>query len=278
MGPRASARGNFIFWQRFFLHISASMGPRASARGNRFRRTVIDVFSYASMGPRASARGNWRGCWRTRSPATRFNGAARVRTRKSETSYEVGQMVKPLQWGRARPHAEMRPQHPRAHRLHALASMGPRASARGNRKTRRPSAASSPCFNGAARVRTRKSSSLILDIASSGLLQWGRARPHAEISPKVCTPSRALSASMGPRASARGNSRITARPPREPLLQWGRARPHAEIGKPWDTTPATPPLQWGRARPHAEIGSVNRLGRHDTLLQWGRARPHAEMG
>ncbi len=180
------------------------------------------------MGPRASARGN-------------------------ASAPEGSEPYHALQWGRARPHAEI--------------------------PSRRSWAANAwSCFNGAARVRTRKCGVTAPQAWANALLQWGRARPHAEIClPQIssCSPDR---------------------------LQWGRARPHAEISvTDWFETPEQIELQWGRARPHAEIQrrrGAAKLGRFasmgprasargnrehgamdyiDKVLQWGRARPHAEI-
>ncbi len=134
MGPRASARGNTkvdgkyvkdgykLQWGRARPH--AEIGRRHRARAAR---------DLASMGPRASARGN-------------------STSAMSPTSFEHG-----LQWGRARPHAEIGGR--RARRTGRRgASMGPRASARGNWGNLPACDGAGHCFNGAARVRTRKSS------------------------------------------------------------------------------------------------------------------------
>ncbi len=230
MGPRASARGNHVRHDRLHPHVSASMGPRASARGNLQTRLDAAAFAdTASMGPRASARGNrslrgrkpgrkngfngaarvrTRKCdrrGRPRRPRTRFNGAARVRTRKFE-AYAVANLVA------------------------KMASMGPRASARGNDAPSARSSAGLQRFNGAARVRTRKWSSNGASRSLHQLLQWGRARPHAEIFKRGLEREHPERASMGPRASARGNITICqAASALISQLQWGRARPHAEI-------------------------------------------------
>ncbi len=144
---------------------------------------------------------------------------------------------------------------PRSASRHRQASMGPRASARGNgsetyKKLRRPPQ-----------------------------LQWGRARPHAEIGWFYRKWNQVQTASMGPRASARGN-RIRSVYSRwgTSRLQWGRARPHAEIAHgsklAWYSLRE---LQWGRARPHAEMRLDQMQEQINSVLQWGRARPHAEM-
>src|SRR5437667_7263087 len=103
-----------------------------------------------------------------------FNGAARVRARKSGAL-----RGNRLQKGDASmgPRAFARGNKPsHLFTLHrSVASMGPRAFARGNRaRWVRPSMCQ-PRFNGAARVRARKCRAhlnLLLNIAE---LQWGRA-------------------------------------------------------------------------------------------------------
>ncbi len=107
MGPRASARGNIVFRDEALDEWALQWGrARPHAEMPKGRERGCKPFGLASMGPRASARGN-RALNPARFPRIRFNGAARVRTRKYylEVGWKV-QLYK-LQWGRARPHAEM---------------------------------------------------------------------------------------------------------------------------------------------------------------------------
>src|SRR5579885_2501817 len=61
------------------------------------------------------------------------------------------------------------------------------------------------------------------------------------------------SASMGPRARARGNLYGSLRIDPLSLLQWGRERALAEISRLSSPHPSAPRLQWGRERALAEI-------------------------
>ncbi len=155
MGPRASARGNQTYGRGIPIFGKASMGPRASARGNLAAGPARGAIRLASMGPRASARGNACPTMRPYGRGHRFNGAARVRTRKSHL---LGRQS-----------------------LHPLASMGPRASARGN------TAGSQSTSQALAKLqwgRARPHAEIAGHKTSARLgssLQWGRARPHAEI-------------------------------------------------------------------------------------------------
>ncbi len=180
------------------------MGPRASARGNADDARGAIAHRTASMGPRASARGN--------TPRESASSPASL-----------------LQWGRARPHAEIPILRGELH-LVFQASMGPRASARGNVS----------CGDGHSygisvlqwgRARPHAEINVPVGLQTRGFtLQWGRARPQAEMRVFQHRRRQPQVASMGPRASARGNHARRAggcvRPGR---LQWGRARPHAEI-------------------------------------------------
>ncbi len=159
---------------------TASMGPRASARGNSLLETPIASAMHASMGPRASARGNQRRGLEHRCSPARFNGAARVRTRKSSRpsrSPAPGRCFNGAARVRTRKCERLAPDDSLDHH----ASMGPRASARGNL------------------ANERKTHEEALE------LQWGRARPHAEIGARGIEQNSESIASMGPRASARGN-------------------------------------------------------------------------
>ena len=203
-GPRASARGN----RRLIRHLPhrklASTGPRASARGNDIAAPPRRASSLASMGPRASARGN------ASQPGSADDGGFA------------------LQWGRARPRAEMG----RVKRACEWdASFNGAARVRARKLSPGP-----PClwpprrFNGAARVRARKLSPGSALFVATSALQRGRARPRAEMMARLnqlqaagrsfngaarvrarkCSVMQAqlppaCTASTGPRASARGN-------------------------------------------------------------------------
>ncbi len=132
--------------------------------------------------------------------------------------------------------------------------MGPRASARGN-----------------AFIMARV-------IVPSGMLQWGRARPHAEIIAGGGFPVAASHASMGPRASARGNREILAGLRSDLIASMGpRASARGNIVDKEKLAQEFITLQWGRARPHAEISQLGISPSRMPALQWGRARPHAEI-
>src|SRR6266545_1915468 len=182
--------------------VKASIGPRASARGNGFRRDEGGEEKAASIGPRASARGNQRSAF----PLT---------------------PVRKLQLGHARPRVETRCTG-RESVEGLAASIGPRASARGNealvqgrrRPDRlqlghaRPRVETSPQieertamerFNWATRVRAWKLTipdSTKLPLKSfnwaTRVRAWKQNRLQAE-------QNKLLLASIGPRASARGN-------------------------------------------------------------------------
>ncbi len=255
MGPRASARGNRAGICAPTSSGAASMGPRASARGNHKRNSaggsLVGCFNgaarvrtrksrgragcgfrgRASMGPRASARGNDSHQRRRNSRHERFNGAARVRTRKCGSPSLQMRAANWLQWGRARPHAEMASSARPARRLmlsfngaarvrtrksehrssyclaSRKASMGPRASARGNRTNLARKRVSMCRLQwGRARPHAEIWHRVPWTSSPSSALQWGRARPHAEIPVPRRQPLRRRRASMGPRASARGNN------------------------------------------------------------------------
>ncbi len=84
-------------------------------------------------------------------------------------------------------------------------------------------------------------------------------------------------ASMGPRASARGNEGHLAARAALSVLQWGRAHLRAEIGERSATVEAAKKLQWGRAHLRAEIRSGWRRNSAAVELQWGRAHLRAEI-
>src|SRR5579883_2939116 len=157
-----------------------------------------------------------------------FNGAASARSRKC-FKYPGGSLpCSMLQWGRERALAEMHLRD-QAHRQRPEASMGPRARARGNEiettvavpyrmlqwgRERALAEMGWPgqgCalargFNGAASARSRKSFTEDLYATVRFWLQWGRERALAEMNPRRTCLARRWSASMGPRARARGNS------------------------------------------------------------------------
>src|SRR5579883_1115431 len=164
-----------------------------------------------------------------------FNGAASARSRKSEGYDRL--------------------------RGRNVASMGPRARARGNGTRRRCRNSQKFSFNGAASARSRKCPRLPSQPAYHRLqwgreralaemvrdeerrlkgkeLQWGRERALAEIEQLSDIRARLRGASMGPRARARGNPWTVGTGLGTVLLQWGRERALAEI--PPATSPPPP--------------------------------------
>ncbi len=134
-----------------------------------------------------------------------FNGAARWCARKVRAIWWMPSRTSTLQWGRALVRAEGRGSCHSADHPAELASMGPRAGARG----RSPSGSvggilNRRSFNGAARWCARKgtSASAVMRFSASfnGAARWcarkGPARPPV--------PAVGCRASMGPRAGARG--------------------------------------------------------------------------
>src|SRR5579884_804840 len=256
----------------------ASMGPRPIGRGNtKGTGAATPSRRLASMGPRPIGRGN-AARLRGRVPlAGRFNGAATDRSRKSPCTPFGAVGWRPLQWGRDRSVAEIRPTD----------------STTGNTK---------PGFNGAATDRSRK----LLPTArarrwNSGL-QWGRDRSVAEICPAALPRRMVLRASMGPPPIGRGNPLA----PRRPLAggesfngaathrsrkcePFPRARPRrlrfngaatdrsrkfAPLGKErhTDGEASMGPRPIGRGNPSAAAPSSA-----SAALQWGRDRSVAEM-
>ncbi len=163
--------------------LRASMGPRAIARGDLRKRAPCTGDRGASMGPRAIARGDPdRSEYAIRSLQC-FNGAAGDRPRRfdraaaqrmqqealqwgrgrspAEINCASSSSVVPagLQWGRGRSPAEMGASHHDVVPSIRLASMGPRAIARGDVVTTK------------GKQKGKK-------------LQWGRGRSPAEIAGK----------------------------------------------------------------------------------------------
>ena len=184
------------------------MGPRAFARGDAgVREAERQRMKWASMGPRAFARGDtltrdemlaavkslqW---GRELSPAEmdqRTAGFERLKMLQwgrelspAEMSWRVCRRVtiRPsLQWGRELSPAEMSGT-ASASELSDIASMGPRAFARGDINVKSPAK------------------------PSEDLLQWGRELSPAEIGRASVARITTIFASMGPRAFARGDAR-----------------------------------------------------------------------
>ncbi len=170
------------------------------------------------MGPRSCERGNCGRMGGGAQSASRFNGAALVRARKSRAQETERKYHTLLQWGRARASAEIR-----------RTPVTPRSTL--------------PCFNGAALVRARKWADTLTHASLNRiLLQWGRARASAEIGRLPVYPGQSPLASMGPRSCERGNDvkNEIAKLEKE-SLQWGRARASAEISviaRPLDGLPS----------------------------------------
>src|SRR5579885_2248949 len=131
-----------------------------------------------------------------------FNGAASARSRKSEGYDRL--------------------------RGRNVASMGPRARARGNGTRRRCRNSQKFSFNGAASARSRKCPRLPSQPAFQRL-QWGRERALAEI------------------------RKVTHRRAADTRLQWGRERALAEMVRDEERRLKGKELQWGRERALAEI-------------------------
>ena len=179
-----------------------------------------------------------------------FNGAASARSRKSEGYDRL--------------------------RGRNVASMGPRARARGNGTRRRCRNSQKFSFNGAASARSRKCPRLPSQPAFQRL-QWGRERALAEI------------------------RKVTHRRAADTRLQWGRERALAEMVRDEERRLKGKELQWGRERALAEIEQLSDIrarlrgasmgprarargnpwtvgtGLGTVLLQWGRERALAEI-
>src|ERR1017187_4837106 len=205
----------------------------------------------ASMGPRARARGNGPSPRRARARALGFNGATSARSWKSQFDAASYCISGALQWGHGRPLVEIRLTrvrratgatlqwgHERAlvemwwegagPDATTVASMGPRARARGNGARIGGRHAEGPASMG-PRARARGNATqpvvwrwkvwlqwgherALVEIPSSSLptstvsaLQWGDEGGLVEIQPGSFQVIGRGSASMGPRARARGN-------------------------------------------------------------------------
>ncbi len=187
-------------------------------------------------------------------------------------------------------------------RLDGLASMGPRADARGRYLNVRERLAFRLLQWGRAQMRAEGSHARCR-ARSSARLQWGRAQMRAEGLASELRPAVAEIASMGPRADARGREKYTSSGRcSDCQLQWGRAQMRAE-----GTRTATPAVHRqqsfnGAARRCARKGRRARMSRGNTCaasmgpradargrcpriprlprrprsLQWGRAQMRAE--
>src|SRR5579883_633820 len=140
-----------------------------------------------------------------------------------------------------------------------VASMGPRARARGNRP-------------------------ILLDFPHrcSFWLQWGRERALAEMNPAAGQRLPAIFASMGPRARARGNRPILLDFPHRCSfwLQWGRERALAEIRQPDSAQPADRHASMGpraRARGNIEPPRLLTMPRPASMGPRARARGNAAV-
>src|SRR5579885_3391254 len=203
-----------------------------------------------------------------------FNGAASARSRKSEGYDRL--------------------------RGRNVASMGPRARARGNGTRRRCRNSQKFSFNGAASARSRKCPRLPSQPAFQRL-QWGRERALAEI--RKVTHRRAADTRLhwGRESEIAELVRDEERRLKGKELQWGRERALAEIeqlsdirarlrgasmgprararGNPTGNVAAATGrgLQWGRERALAEIAPCPSAATSASWLQWGRERALAEM-
>src|SRR5688572_29781645 len=101
------------------------------------------------------------------------------------------------------------------------ASMGPRSSDRGNGSICPTTVPTLQLQWGRGRVtaETAKGPLLLLNLRQ---LQWGRGRVTAETSPMQTICPWALTASMGPRSSDRGNWHTNETSSIFGMLQWGR--------------------------------------------------------
>ena len=204
------------------------MGPRAEARGNPAQRgcrggSKPSFNGAASRSPRKWPR------WRAMPlGSTCFNGAASRSPRKSSLAAPIRRCPMRLQWGREPKPAEISAtaessattpsfngaasRSPRKclgmTQLTAfeLASMGPRAEARGNpeRPTQRRA------VQGASmgpRAEARGNHAAVARRYAARELQWGREPKPAEIFVLDDWSRHVDDASMGPRAEARGNPR-----------------------------------------------------------------------
>ena len=178
MGPRAEARGKHDVTDR-----------RGLARGLQWGRAPKRAESPTTPGP-------------TPPNPPGFNGAARRSARK------VADAQQHPDAGEASmgPRAEARGKRRRGlERLREqVASMGPRAEARGKRYRVCTPCLTSQRFNGAARRSARKGPRPTCRPPSLATLQWGRAPKRAESGDNSACSRKAILASMGPRAEARG--------------------------------------------------------------------------
>ena len=278
----------------------ASMGPRACARGNDFQANGFLYLGWLQWG--------------------REHVLAEIKEAGAEFAATIS-----LQWGREHVLAEIEPAEPatptdkklqwgREHVLaeitpsmamvldFAIASMGPRACARGNAKLgmrcvsiRAASMGPRACARGNGPVSTAR-------IGRREWLQWGREHVLAEITNARCCCCQEIrfngAASMCSRKSVRP---LDARHARQ-RLQWGRehvlaemarrrradllfssgfngaasmcSRKYARILK---AMCAPTSLQWGREHVLAEMTSQSGLMNGCMALQWGREHVLAEI-
>ena len=158
MGPRSFDRGNGTAPRALERGLKASMGPRSFDRGNVLvLPPTLAVFPQGlqwgrdhSIAEICSSLMTW--SWPCKLQWGRDHSIAEIFGLRERQSSADAASMGPRSFDRGNENCAKRVM------CHAEASMGPRSFDRGNRISRRGRSSAQPCFNGAAIIRSRKSS------------------------------------------------------------------------------------------------------------------------